>query len=250
MMESNYNKNSPKVESRLSRGCASSPAFKNSKNTGMSTLDALAIASMVRLNQNGSKGEIVKAKPVSLKQELLHPSTNPLGRCFSEIVVARELVPCATSVPLNPSKLTVLHTCADTNGCSRSGPLQGTPQLPKGAQACPDLLLKDREFMRGKLRAIYIKNANNFEELLDLCVAVEEEDIFQSAPSKLDYFKRGFRQERQIREVGARKNTLSGRRVVSLSDSDPVGSKRKEPMTEVKTEPNVDDDDGSKRAKT
>jgi hypothetical protein len=41
------------------------------------------------------------------------------------------------------------------------------------------------------MKTAYRKKASSYEELIELCTLVDEEQIFKSAPSKLDYYKNG-----------------------------------------------------------
>jgi len=60
--------------------------------------------------------------------------------------------------------------------------------------------------MRGKFRSMLKSQASNYEELLELCVAQEEEALYRTHfACKLNYFKQGFRNERLIREVAAKR---------------------------------------------
>jgi hypothetical protein len=61
--------------------------------------------------------------------------------------------------------------------------------------------LEERQYIRDKIRAAYLKKMeNSFEDLLETCAAIEEELIFSSAPSRLDYFKSGVQFERRVAE--------------------------------------------------
>lgn len=63
------------------------------------------------------------------------------------------------------------------------------------------ITLEERQYIRDKIRAAYIKKMeNSFEDLLETCAAIEEELIFSSAPSRLDYFKSGVQFERRVAE--------------------------------------------------
>jgi hypothetical protein len=56
--------------------------------------------------------------------------------------------------------------------------------------------------MRKKFMDMYRSQTASYEELLELCVAQQEEALFRAnAACKLEYFKQGFRSERLIREV-------------------------------------------------
>ncbi len=58
----------------------------------------------------------------------------------------------------------------------------------------------DRKIIREKMKAAYKKKSATFDELLELCASVEEEQIYQSAPSKLDYYKNGIHCVKRIFE--------------------------------------------------
>jgi hypothetical protein len=53
--------------------------------------------------------------------------------------------------------------------------------------------LEERSYIRDKIRTAYERKVNSFEDLLELTCAIEEEFVFASAPSRLDYFKSGLK---------------------------------------------------------
>jgi hypothetical protein len=50
---------------------------------------------------------------------------------------------------------------------------------------------EERALISERIKISYGKRAQTYEELLELCSAVEEELIYNLAPSRLDYFKLG-----------------------------------------------------------
>lgn len=60
--------------------------------------------------------------------------------------------------------------------------------------------MEERQFIREKMKEAYRKNIPDYEELLDTCAAMEEEFIYLSAPSRLDYFKSGIQYDKKILE--------------------------------------------------
>ena len=61
--------------------------------------------------------------------------------------------------------------------------------------------LEERKYIRDRIRSAYLRKMNNnFEEILETCCAVEEELLFSSALSRLDYFKSGVQFEKRINE--------------------------------------------------
>lgn len=56
---------------------------------------------------------------------------------------------------------------------------------------CRLITLEERRYIREKIKAAYQSKTKTFEELLELSCAIEEEFVFASAPSRLDYFKSG-----------------------------------------------------------
>ena len=53
------------------------------------------------------------------------------------------------------------------------------------------LTIEERQAIRQKIRQAYESSCTNFEELLETVVAIEEELLHISAPSRLDYLKSG-----------------------------------------------------------
>lgn len=60
--------------------------------------------------------------------------------------------------------------------------------------------VEERKYIREKIKAAYKRKAPTYEELLTVCSAVEEEFIFTSVPSRLDYFKSGVQYEKRVAE--------------------------------------------------
>lgn len=53
------------------------------------------------------------------------------------------------------------------------------------------ITLEERRYIREKIKSAYQMKASSYEELLELSCAIEEEFVFASAPTRLDYFKSG-----------------------------------------------------------
>jgi hypothetical protein len=63
--------------------------------------------------------------------------------------------------------------------------------FPRAIDWCRLITLEERRYIREKIKAAYQSKTKTFEELLELSCAIEEEFVFASAPSRLDYFKSG-----------------------------------------------------------
>ena len=62
------------------------------------------------------------------------------------------------------------------------------------------ITIEERKGIRDRIKSAYQRKAPTYEELLDACSAIEEEFLFTSVPSKLDYFKSGVQFEKRIVE--------------------------------------------------
>ncbi|CAE7521167.1 unnamed protein product, partial [Symbiodinium microadriaticum] len=62
------------------------------------------------------------------------------------------------------------------------------------------LTVEERQMIRQKISAGYEGRAKTYEELLKICSAIEEELVFISAPSRLDYFKTGLQFDKRVTE--------------------------------------------------
>eukprot|EP01038_Epipyxis_sp_PR26KG_P006309 gene6309-8689_t len=62
------------------------------------------------------------------------------------------------------------------------------------------LTSEERNSILNKIKSGYRKKAQTYEELLEICSAIEENLIYDYAPSKLDYFKTGIRCVGRINE--------------------------------------------------
>ena len=62
------------------------------------------------------------------------------------------------------------------------------------------ITIEERKGIRERIKSAYQKKAPTYEELLDVCSAIEEEFLFTSVPSRLDYFKSGVQFEKRVVE--------------------------------------------------
>ena len=69
------------------------------------------------------------------------------------------------------------------------------------------LTIEERLAVRNKINNAYTGSCKTYEELLDTVVAIEEELLYISAPSRLDYFKSGLEFESR---VGLKRKQLQG----------------------------------------
>jgi hypothetical protein len=53
------------------------------------------------------------------------------------------------------------------------------------------ILPSDRKTIKDKIRLAFKKKALTYDDLLDLCSTIGEKRVFESAPTKLDYYKNG-----------------------------------------------------------
>ncbi|TDH68182.1 hypothetical protein CCR75_004468 [Bremia lactucae] len=69
------------------------------------------------------------------------------------------------------------------------------------------LTIEERQAVRSKIRDAYTSRCVNYEDLLQVACAIEEELLHISAPSRLDYFKSGFEFENRVK---LKKDQLQG----------------------------------------
>ena len=62
------------------------------------------------------------------------------------------------------------------------------------------ITIEERKGIRDRIKSAYQRKAPTYEELLDVCSAIEEEFLFTSVPSRLDYFKSGVQFEKRVVE--------------------------------------------------
>mmetsp|Transcript_34638 Transcript_34638/g.32996 ORF Transcript_34638/g.32996 Transcript_34638/m.32996 type:complete len:140 (-) Transcript_34638:241-660(-) len=80
------------------------------------------------------------------------------------------------------------------------------------------LTKEERHFITEKIRTAYQRKTPSYDELLDICCAIEEEHVFSVAPSKLDYFKSGVQYEKRIVEkIQSRRRCQSSKSEVEVS---------------------------------
>ena len=77
-----------------------------------------------------------------------------------------------------------------------------------------------------KLNRIKKIQEENFDQLLDTCAAIEEEMLFSSAPSRLDYFKSGVQYEKRVGEKKVQLKKYENNDDLDSIDDVPRGIKR------------------------
>ena len=79
--------------------------------------------------------------------------------------------------------------------------------------------MEERQSIREKIKESYRRNTHSFEDLLETCAAMEEEALYLSAPSRLDYFKSGIQYDKRIAE--------KRRQLLSSKDNEEYGACKK-----------------------
>jgi hypothetical protein len=108
------------------------------------------------------------------------------------------------------------------NKSSRSDVQPVSCEKEVGASSWSNQLTKEeRHFITEKIRTAYQRKTPSYDELLDICCAIEEEHVFSVAPSKLDYFKSGVQYEKRIVEtIQSRRRCLSTKSEGEVSQAD------------------------------
>ena len=70
--------------------------------------------------------------------------------------------------------------------------------------------VEERKYIRDKIKNAYQRKAPTYDDLLDVCSAIEEEFVFASVPSRLDYFKSGVQYEKRVHEKLSSLRTTCG----------------------------------------
>jgi len=65
---------------------------------------------------------------------------------------------------------------------------------------------EDRKKIKMKIVDAYRSNCHSFDDLLNVCVDMEEDLLFSAAPTRLDYYKIGVKFDSRIEEIVTRKN--------------------------------------------
>ena len=115
---------------------------------------------------------------------------------------------------------------------STSG-VPGPPTLMRTASGRPvdpnwrqSITIQDREVVRTRIETSYRNQCLSYDDLLNTLMIIDEELLFLSTPSRLDYFKQSLQFEKRIVDKKAilaekRKNTIES------SDDDSSGSSSK-----------------------
>uniref|UniRef100_A0A7S2DF57 Uncharacterized protein n=1 Tax=Octactis speculum TaxID=3111310 RepID=A0A7S2DF57_9STRA len=77
------------------------------------------------------------------------------------------------------------------------------------------LTIEERQAVRQKIKQAYQGSCPNYQDLLETVVAIEEELLHISAPSRLDYFKSGIQFDKRVSE---KRNQLAGQLALVSTD--------------------------------
>ncbi|CAM9297653.1 unnamed protein product [Choristocarpus tenellus] len=84
------------------------------------------------------------------------------------------------------------------------------------------LTIEERQHIRQKIRQAYVQTCPTYQELLGCVVAIEEEFLHISAPSRLDYFKSGVQYDKRVikkrKELNGQVQGTEGGPMSSLTD--------------------------------
>jgi hypothetical protein len=85
---------------------------------------------------------------------------------------------------------------------------------------CDGVSENDRVSIREKIKNAFKKKSNeNYDELLELCSTLTEENVYSSVPSRLDYYKKGVSEVKRIFEKAEEIKTVH-RENAAKSESD------------------------------
>jgi len=106
--------------------------------------------------------------------------------------------------------------------------------------------------MRDKIRMAYQNACNSYEDLLTTVVAIEEELLHISAPSRLDYFKSGCQFDKRVHEK--RKQFLNALTPMLIDATLPATkacrNREKVPLALAAKQDDLDSPPSTKKAKT
>eukprot|EP00466_Bigelowiella_natans_P010219 jgi/Bigna1/130646/aug1.12_g5354 len=93
-----------------------------------------------------------------------------------------------------------------------------------------NVAIEERTAVREKITAAYKKNCPSYEDLLQLCVAVDEELIFSGCNSRMEYFKNAVQWNNRLL---VKSKQLNGK--VKLGGSSNGSSSAKRPLSSTST---------------
>lgn len=151
----------------------------------------------------------------------LKPGEHDCGTASSGVSLPT-LLPGLSSIPVPPAAFPALPLPPQllTRAFSSAHiPLPPTAPLQRQKSGSVEwrtfMTIEDRQSVRAQIRAAYTANCASYEELLDAAVAVEEELLHMSAPSRLDYFKHAIGYDTRLK---LKRKQLVGRGKDSLPD--------------------------------
>lgn len=81
---------------------------------------------------------------------------------------------------------------------------------PFSLSSCDGISENDRNTIKEKIKNAFKKRSNeNYDELLELCTSLTEENVYFPAPSRLDYYKNGINEVKRIFEKAEEIKTIS-----------------------------------------
>jgi hypothetical protein len=95
---------------------------------------------------------------------------------------------------------------------------------------CDQIQATDREAIAEKIRSAFYKKTESYDDLISLCVALTESQIYNDAPSKLDYYKQGITYVKKIFDKSAELHALP---VEDTNTAKPDGVASEDPAPRV-----------------
>jgi hypothetical protein len=103
--------------------------------------------------------------------------------------------------------------------------------------AAETITINDRKIIRDKIKIAYKKKASTFEELLELCSHYAEDQVYDKAPTKLDYYKNGISCCKTIFELSDHMNApVSAEKTASTIDNSGGGEEVPRGLKRAKTQ--------------
>lgn len=85
------------------------------------------------------------------------------------------------------------------------------------------LTIEERQAVRKKIKQAYTSSCKSYEDLLETVVAIEEELLHISTPSRLDYFKSGCQYDRRVVE---KRKQLEGELALGGEEEEAAAAKK------------------------
>uniref|UniRef100_A0A6S9GEG3 Mediator complex subunit 15 KIX domain-containing protein n=1 Tax=Heterosigma akashiwo TaxID=2829 RepID=A0A6S9GEG3_HETAK len=148
--------------------------------------------------------------------------------------------------PLSRTNSDIRPVLVRTNSSNQPVQRQLTQQPSMDWHLC--LTIEERQAIRDKVQAAYRAACPDYASLLEVAAAIEEEALFATAPSRLDYFRSGILYSKRVADKQKALNPLAGLAAAAAAATAAPAAVAAEDDNSNKGSKRVADDDSKDKA--